>query len=104
MTRAFSAEAVARPLGLNGTDSFRSRFAHVVARGLEHVGEAAAQLSRVGIEALLPAIPWSRIRGMRNMLAHEYFGVDRDLVLEVIRHKIPELRQAIEAALAQPGS
>ena len=68
------------------------------------IGEAAAQLSHVGIEALLPAIPWSRIRGMRNILAHEYFGVDRDLVLEVVRRKIPELRQAIEAALAQPGS
>jgi uncharacterized protein with HEPN domain len=67
------------------------------------IGEAAAQLSRAGIGAQLPAIPWSRIRGMRNVLAHEYFGVDRDLVLEVVRQKIPELRQAIEAALGKPG-
>lgn len=29
---------------------------------------------------------------MRNILAHEYFGIDRDLVLEVVRRKIPELR------------
>jgi len=43
------------------------------------IGEAATQLSRAGIEAQLPAIPWSRIRAMRNVLAHEYFGVDRDL-------------------------
>ncbi len=66
------------------------------------IGEAAAQLLRGGIEAQLPAIPWSRIRAMRNILAHEYFGVDRDLVLEVVRRKVPELRQAIEAALADP--
>jgi uncharacterized protein with HEPN domain len=66
------------------------------------IGEAAAQLSRSGIEARLPAIQWTRIRGMRNILAHEYFGVDRDLVLEVVRQKIPELRLAIEAALADP--
>jgi uncharacterized protein with HEPN domain len=66
------------------------------------IGEAAAALSRGGIEAQLPAIPWSRIRAMRNILAHEYFGVDRDLVLEVVRRKVPELRQAIEAALAEP--
>lgn len=68
------------------------------------IGEAATQLSRGGIEAQLPAVPWSRIRGMRNILAHEYFGVDRDLVLDVVRQKIPELRAAIEAALAQPDS
>jgi uncharacterized protein with HEPN domain len=37
---------------------------------------------------------------MRNVLAHEYFGVDRDLVLEVVRRKVPELRLAIESALA----
>ena len=66
------------------------------------IGEAAAQLVRGGIETLLPAIPWSRIRGMRNILAHEYFGVDRDLVLEVVRRRLPELRQAIEAALTDP--
>ncbi len=66
------------------------------------IGEAATQLSRAGIEAQLPAIPWSRIRAMRNVLAHEYFGVDRDLVLEVVRQKIPELRQTIEAAAGKP--
>lgn len=66
------------------------------------IGEAAAKLSRGGIQAQIPAIPWSRIKAMRNILAHEYFGVDRDLVLEVVRRKIPELRQAIEAALAGP--
>jgi uncharacterized protein with HEPN domain len=68
------------------------------------IGEAATQLSRGGIEAQLPAIPWSRIRGMRNILAHEYFGIDQDLVLEVVRHKVPELRQAIEVALGQTGN
>ena len=39
---------------------------------------------------------------MRNILAHEYFGVDRDLVIEVVRRKVHELRQAVEAALGDP--
>lgn len=67
------------------------------------IGEAAAALTRGGIEARLPAIPWSRLRAMRNILAHEYFGVDRDLVIEVVRRKVPELRLAIEAALGDPS-
>jgi uncharacterized protein with HEPN domain len=35
----------------------------------------------------------------RNMVAHEYFGLDRNLVLDVVRQKVPELRRAIEPAL-----
>jgi uncharacterized protein with HEPN domain len=67
------------------------------------IGEAATQLLRGGIEAQLPAIPWSRIRGMRNILAHEYFGVDRDLVIEVVRQKVPELRRVLETVLRPAG-
>jgi uncharacterized protein with HEPN domain len=37
---------------------------------------------------------------MRNVLAHEYFGVDRGLVLDTVRNKVPELRRALEVALA----
>lgn len=64
------------------------------------IGEAAAHLLRGGIDARIPTVPWSRVRAMRNILAHEYFGVDRDLVVEVVRVKVPELRRAIESALA----
>ena len=67
------------------------------------IGEAASALTRGGIERQLPAIPWSRIRAMPNILAHEYFGVDRDLVIEVVRRKVPELREAVQAALGDPG-
>ena len=36
---------------------------------------------------------------MRDRLIHEYFGVDYDLVWDVVVHKIPELREHIEAYL-----
>lgn len=62
------------------------------------IGEAAARLPP-DVQARFPTVPWSRIKGMRNMVAHEYFGLDRFLVLDVARHKVPELRRAIEPAL-----
>jgi uncharacterized protein with HEPN domain len=62
------------------------------------IGEATASLPAMVLERF-PGVPWSRIKGMRNMVAHEYFGLDRYLVLDVVRTKIPELRRAIEPAL-----
>jgi uncharacterized protein with HEPN domain len=63
------------------------------------IGEAASRLPPQ-VQAEFPSIPWSRIRAMRNVLAHEYFGVDRGLVLDTVRNKVPELRRALEVALA----
>jgi uncharacterized protein with HEPN domain len=62
------------------------------------IGEAAACLT-AEVQARFPSIPWSRIKAMRNMVAHEYFGLESALVLDVVRQKVPELRRVIEPAL-----
>jgi uncharacterized protein with HEPN domain len=36
-----------------------------------------------------PNIPWRQIVGLRNMLVHEYFGVDINIVWDVIRNELP---------------
>ena len=48
---------------------------------------------------LAPAVPWAKIRGMRNIIVHNYTGIDRNIVQQTVRQWLPELREAVEAIL-----
>jgi len=67
-------------------------------RHLEIIGEAASQLSDRYKQAH-PEIPWRRIGDFRNVLIHEYFAVDPQLVWEIIEKDIPTLKQQIETLI-----
>jgi len=62
------------------------------------IGEAANRIPP-DVQAKFPTISWARIKGMRNVLAHEYFGVDQGLALDTVRNKVPDLRRTLEATL-----
>ena len=64
------------------------------------IGEASGNLSDE-FRSENHQIPWSKIRGMRNHLAHGYFIIDYDLVWNVITTEIPKLKTEIESLLKQ---
>jgi len=69
------------------------RFASI--KQIEIIGEAANYITPE-TKALFSDIEWKQIVGMRHILIHEYFGVDSNLVWQVIRNDIPNLKAAIK--------
>jgi uncharacterized protein with HEPN domain len=71
-----------------------------VIRELEIIGEAARNLSVSFVEEH-PDIPWSRIKRMRNILIHEYFGVSLKVVWDTTHSNLPQLKTFIQNILAE---
>jgi len=63
---------------------------NAVIRSLEVIGEASTKIPSE-ISDQYPAIPWKQMRGMRNKLIHEYFGVDKAILWQVATDEIPLL-------------
>lgn len=70
-----------------------------VLRNIELIGEAARHLPD-DVCRSMPQIDWRNVSGMRNWLAHAYFGIDNQIVWNVIEAKVPELEGALRAYLA----
>jgi uncharacterized protein with HEPN domain len=72
-------------------------------RSLEIIGEAVKQLPDE-VKQRYSHLEWRAMAGMRDRLIHGYFGVDYDIVWDVVTNKIPELQQAVEHILRQAGA
>ena len=76
---------------------FRTNFA--VIRALEIIGEAAKRLP-VSLREQYPAIPWRGMAGMRDRIIHGYDTVDLQIVWDVVKQDIPEIKPQIQQILA----
>lgn len=73
-----------------------------VVHHIQIIGEAVRKLS----DALRSAhheIPWAQIIAMRNIVVHDYFGVDTDEVWAAVERDLPDLKRKIQAILREGG-
>jgi len=67
-------------------------------RSLEIIGEAAKQVNN-DFRKLHEDVDWRAMSGMRDRLIHHYFGVDYEIVWDVVTNEIPKLKAQIEGLL-----
>lgn len=65
-----------------------------IVRRLEIIGEAVKNID-ADFRDKYPQIPWKKVAGMRDVVAHEYFGVKLDRVWDVVRNDLPRLKKEI---------
>lgn len=70
-----------------------------VVRNLEIIGEASKNIP-LTTRRDHPDIPWEQMNGMRNMLIHEYFGVDVATVWHTAKSHLPPLKAQLESILS----
>ena len=69
-----------------------------VIRNLEIIGEAVKNIPD-DVRKQFPDIEWKKIAGLRDILIHEYFGIDVEIVWDVITNKLPSLKRDVREIL-----
>jgi len=86
------------------TDQGRNRFDQDelvqtwVIRHLEIIGEAARAIP-MDFKDQHPEIAWGQINGMRNVIVHAYFGINRDRVWSTVEDDLPDLKTSVDTIL-----
>ncbi len=95
-----SCERILRYVGEMNFSSFKNdtRTYDAVVRNLEIIGEAVKNIDE-SFRRKYPDVEWRAIAALRNIVAHEYFGIKDEIIWDIIIHKIPTLFQQINTIL-----
>lgn len=69
-----------------------------VARNLEVIGEASKRLPD-DLRQRYPDVPWRKMAGLRDVIAHGYFGIDVQLVWDIIQKDVPTVRLKVASII-----
>jgi len=69
---------------------------------LQIIGEAARGLTEA-LKQRHPEVPWAELSAMRNVLVHQYFGIDSELVWQALRQDLSPLKASVLAILTELG-
>lgn len=71
-----------------------------VIRNLEIIGEASNNIPEE-VTSKYPELPWKKMYGLRNLIAHEYFGIDYENIWKIISDELPNNIQDLESAIKE---
>ena len=83
-------------------ETFRldSKTVDAVIRNFEVIGEATRHVDDEFVAAH-PEVAWAQVRGFRNILTHQYFGVDVAILWQAVETDVPKLLEAVSGFIAQ---
>lgn len=71
-----------------------------VLRNLELIGASVKRLSD-DIKSAHPQLPWQRVAGFRDVLAHDYLGLDMSLIWNIVEADMPDLKRVVAEARSE---
>ena len=71
-----------------------------VMRNIQIIGEAIKHLP-AEVRKEYKNVDWKKAAGLRDIVVHEYFGINKDIIWDVIRNKIPELETEVKKILKE---
>jgi uncharacterized protein with HEPN domain len=79
------------------------RTSRAVAFDVAVIGEASGRIP-MEVRARHPEVPWAQMRRMRNVLIHQYFGIDLQILWETAQQDLPALEVALRELLAKEAT